>query len=130
MIKKFLKYYKLVFWVSVLTLKYRFLLSMLSDQALINFITFHLPALREKEKRRDNKLSKNILIKRTSIILKRFFPNVKCLINSLVLCEILIRSGYRDEQIMFGLNLDEEKVMAHAWINENRDNNYVIIYRL
>ena len=114
----------------MLTLKYRFLLSMLSDQALINFITFHLPALREKEKRRDNKLSKNILIKRTSIILKRFFPNVKCLINSLVLCEILIRSGYRDEQIMFGLNLDEEKVMAHAWINENRDNNYVIIYRL
>lgn len=128
MIKKFLKYYRLVFLVSVLTLKYRILIIVLSDPSFIKYINRRFFELRKKRSLVKANLTKKLLIKRINKVCIKFYPNITCLVRSLVLNEVLILKGYTDETIKFGVKYDQQMILAHAWVHSKND--FKILFKI
>lgn len=114
MINKFIKYYKYVFLVFCLLIKYQLFFRILSNRALSKYIRKRFESLRKKE--RKAKSYKSDIHKRVSAVINIFFPRLSCLKRSLIINEILVCNGYAEEQIKIGIRNENEKLYAHAWI--------------
>lgn len=128
MIAKFLKYYRFVFLVSLLVVKYRMLMLVLSDKALIQTLVKRFDGLRSRKDVKEGNLTKYIVTRRVNAVLNRLYPRARCLVRSVVLNEILIQFGHTEEKIKFGLKLKDEKMLAHAWVSAKSD--FKMIYEL
>ena len=114
--------------VSLLVLKYRMLLWVLSDKALIGYLGKRFDALKRREPGRSVKLRSHIVTRRVNTVLAKLYPRSRCLVRSVVLNETLMLHGYTDQKIRFGIKYEENKLLAHAWINSGSD--FKTIYEL
>jgi len=105
-----------VILVSLLVLKYRVMILLLSDRALIQHLVKHIDRLKERNSEYKRELSKKVITKRVNVILNRLYPQTRCLVRSIVLNEALIMHGHTDQTIKFGLKYENEQMLAHAWI--------------
>ena len=128
MIQKFLKYYRFILLVSFLVMKYRVLLLVLSDKALIRYLGKRFDALKLREHGNKIAFPAYIITRRVNAVLGRLYPRARCLVRSVVLNETLMLHGHTDQKIKFGIKYAEDKLLAHAWINTNSD--FKTIYEL
>lgn len=128
MIQKFLKYYRFTVLVSILVVKYRLLIWVLSDRALIKTLEKRFAALKNRKPMRSAVLPAPLITRRVNTVLRRLFPRAKCLLRSVVLNETLMLNGYTDQKIKFGVKYDEDKLLAHAWIGS--DGGFNKVYEL
>jgi hypothetical protein len=125
---KFLKYYRFVILVSLLVLKYRLLIWVLSDKALIGYLGKRFDALKRREPGRSAELPSQTITRRVNAVLGRLYPRARCLVRSVVLNETLMLHGHTNQKIKFGIKYEENKLLAHAWINTGSD--FKTIYEL
>lgn len=128
LIQKFLKYYWFILLVSILVVKYRFLIWVLSDRALIETLEKRFDALKRRKLRFSAAHTAQIIIQRVNAVLRRLYPRTRCLVRSVVLNETLMLSGHTDQKIKFGVKFDDDRLLAHAWID--RDEGYEKLYDL
>ena len=116
LIQKFLKYYRFVVLVSFLVAKYRLLIWVLSDRALIRTLEKRFNDLKSRKSSGGAALPSQLINRRVNTVLRRLYPRAKCLVRSVVLNETLMLYGYTDQKIKFGVKYAEDKLLAHAWI--------------
>lgn len=128
MVSKFLKYYRFVILASLLVLKYRLLLWVLSDKALIGYLGKRFDTLKRRMPEQSAELPARIVTRRVNTVLARLYPRSRCLVRSVVLNETLMLHGHTDQKIKFGIKYEGDKLLAHAWINASSD--FKTIYEL
>ena len=109
-------------------LKYRLLILVLSDRALISYLMKRFDALKSRKPVRISKLSAPILTRKVNAILNRLYPRSNCLVRSVILNETLMLHGHTNQKIRFGIKYEEDKLLAHAWIGPVSD--FKTIYEL
>jgi hypothetical protein len=128
LIQKIGKYYRFVLLVSFLVMKYRVMLFVLSDKALIRYLGKRFDTLKREEPIFTKPLPVVIITRRVNAVLGRLYPRTRCLVRSVVLNETLMLHGYTDQKIKFGIKYEEDKLLAHAWIGPGSD--FKTIYEL
>lgn len=121
LILKLLKYYRFVVLVSFLVVKYRVLIWVLSDRALIRILEKRFIALKNRESSGSAAFPPQLITRRVNTVLRRMYPRTRCLVRSVVLNETLMLCGYTDQKIKFGVKYETEKLLAHAWIGSGGD---------
>ncbi|MDT8432934.1 MAG: lasso peptide biosynthesis B2 protein [Bacteroidales bacterium] len=121
MIQKFLKYYRFVVLVSFLVVKYRVLIWVLSDRALIRTLEKRFEVLKNRKSSGSAALPPQLITRRVNAVLRRLYPRTRCLLQSVVLNETLMLYGYTDQKVKFGVKYEDDKLLAHAWIGSGGD---------
>ena len=111
--------------VSFLVAKYRVLIWVLSDRALIQTLEKRFAALKSRESSGSAALPAQLINRRVNTVLRRLYPRAKCLVRSVVRNETMMLYGYTDQKIKFGVKYEEDKLLAHAWIVSGGDFNKV-----
>jgi hypothetical protein len=109
-------------------MKYRVLLLVLSDKALIRYLGKRFDTLKREELLFTKPLPVKIITRRVNAVLGRLYPRTRCLVRSVVLNETLMLHGHTDQKIKFGIKYNEDKLLAHAWIGPGSD--FKTIYEL
>lgn len=128
MIVRILKYYKIIFLVTVLLMKFRILQLTSSDSELLSRVKGRFRDLKEREERQNSVIPKAVLVRRVITVFKRLYQGAGCLARSVVLNEILLLHGYKDEKVKFGIRFENDKILAHAWVSSPC--NYKIVSEL
>lgn len=102
--------------VSILVLKYRVLIWYLSDKALIRTLEKRFDTLKSRKPLRSAAIPAQLITRRVNAVLRRIYPRSRCLVRSVVLNELLMYFGHTDQMISFGVKLEEDRLLAHAWI--------------
>jgi hypothetical protein len=114
--------------VSILVVKYRLLIWILSDRALILTLEKRFDTLKNRKPLLSAALPAQLITRRVNTVLRRLYPRTRCLLRSVVLNETLMRYGYTDQKIKLGVKYDEDKLLAHAWIGS--DGGFNKVYEL
>lgn len=107
--------------VSFLVLKYRVLIWVLSDRALIQNLEKRFKVLKNRESSGSAALPPQHITRRVNTVLRRLYPRSRCLVRSVVLNETLMLQGYTDQKIKFGVKYENDRLLAHAWIGSGGD---------
>lgn len=107
--------------VSLLVAKYRVLIWVLSDRALIRNLEKRFDVLKNRESSGSASLPPQLITRRVNVVLRRMYPRTRCLLRSVVLNEALMLYGYTNQKIKFGVKYEEDKLLAHAWIGSGGD---------
>ncbi len=114
--------------VSFLVLKYRLLIWLLSDKALISYLGKRFDALRKGSPVRPVDFPAHIVTRRVNTVLCRLYPRTRCLVRSVVLNETLMLHGHTGQKIKFGIKYEDNQLLAHAWIGPGSE--FKTIYEL
>lgn len=117
-----------VFIVSFLVMKYRVLIWILSDGALIRVLEKRFDGLKCRKPLLQSSLSRNVVHRRIIAVLRLLYPKTSCMVNSFVLNESLMLFGYTDQKINFGVKYENDKLLAHAWVGDGGD--FIKVYEL
>jgi hypothetical protein len=123
MLRKLLKYRKLVFLVVIHLVKHQVYRFILSDRNLVNQLMKSYPL---KEEPSGDPLAMQLkmrLIRQIDRIMTKLMPGVSCLVRTSVQRDVLAYYGM-SAAICIGVKKEEDKFLAHAWLKEDNDQGY------